>query len=133
MLAGIQTNLTQVIHGFPMCLQANARIVPWLSYDCFLLNPIQFIIHPSSHCAVLYHWATSIVIKLTDKQFFSLQSCCPLFCIFPCTNFIFLTFIHTIYSIKKCNWYCAEIRKKCVSGLDQQLTVVWLILVERTT
>jgi hypothetical protein len=48
--------LTEIFHGFPQSPLANARMVPQLGYECFLLILFQFI----SHLA-LYSLGTEII------------------------------------------------------------------------
>jgi hypothetical protein len=72
--------LTEIFHGVPPFLQANAAIVPHLSQDCFLPDSIQFISHPTIwHCitsVLKHHWVptkTSSLI-LNDEQLSDLLS-----------------------------------------------------------
>lgn len=38
--------MTEVFHGVPQFLQADARIVPQLDHDCFFPCSLQFVSYP---------------------------------------------------------------------------------------
>jgi hypothetical protein len=52
-----------IFHGFPRSLKVNTVIVPPLSDDCLVPNPLKCIIHPSSYHSTLHSLATVSVVK----------------------------------------------------------------------
>jgi hypothetical protein len=53
----------QVFHGVPQSFQTNSDIATGLGHDCFLPNPVQFIIHLSPYHSTLYNLDTEGLVQ----------------------------------------------------------------------